>query len=91
MESDSSCDDFEEDHKDDHELLHFQKQKSIPMVRVSSVQVDKEDETHIIDIDDFSKVDDLKHGQMGLLPAGKEGQFAKAVLKTHQSSDRLMV
>ena len=40
MESDSSDDDVEEDHKDDLELLQFQKQKSIPMVRVSSVQVD---------------------------------------------------
>ena len=62
---------------------------SIPIVRVASVHVDQEDEQEIAVIHDFGKVDVNMHGQMGLLPAGKERQFAKAVLKTHQSSDRL--
>ena len=80
LEESSSSDD--EAPADDQELLLFQKQKTIPLVRLSSVNQENENEEVILEIDDFSKIDD-NVGQMGLLAAGKEKEFAKAVLKTH--------
>ena len=84
VEESSSSDD--EAPADDHELLQFQKQKTIPLVRLSSVNQEDVNEEVILEIDDFSKIDD-NVGQMGLLAAGKEKEFAKAVLKTHKSAE----
>ena len=81
MVEESSSDD-EQAPQDDQELLQFQKQKTIPLVRLSSVNQDKDEEEVLLEIDDFSKISDDVN-QMGLLAAGKEKEFAKAVLKTH--------
>ena len=83
LDKDSESHDDTDDEKqieDDEELLAFQRNKSLPLVKLSSVN--EKDEEDIIEVKCFGDLQD-NHGQMGLLSAGKESQFAKAVLKTH--------
>ena len=59
----------------------------MPIVRLDSITDDAEE--HIIEVEDFSKLDDSQHKQMGLMPSSKEVSFAQAVLKTHSSTEGL--
>ena len=70
MQQDSSGDSADED----LELITFQKQRSMPIVRLDSVNEDSEQ--NIIEIEDFSKLKDGEHKQIGLMSSGIEGQFA---------------
>ena len=46
----------------------------MPIVRLDSVNEDSEQ--NIIEIEDFSKLKDGEHKQMGLMSSGTEGQFS---------------
>ena len=76
-----------DEHDDDHELLQFQKQRSMPMVQLSVVNTEEEAEKVLLEIDDFSKLDGTPHKQLGLQQAGQADMFAQAVLKTHASTE----
>ena len=47
------------------------------------------EEELVLEINDFSQLNDKVHGQMGLLPDHEEKSFAKAVLR-QSSSDKLV-
>ena len=72
--------DISDEEVPDVELLEFQKKRSTPLFRLSSVAIDQEEEELLCEVQDFSKIED-KVAQVGLLPAGVEDQIGLEALR----------
>ena len=64
---------------DDVELLAFQKQRSMPKVRLSNVGQDGEE--HLLEVDDFANIENKGEEHYGMMKSGGEEKIVKQLIK----------
>lgn len=78
---DDGAEDMEMEMPADTELLEFQKKRSTPAFRLSSVNLDEE-EAVICDVQNFHELNDAHAvAQVGLLPSGVEDRVSNQALQ----------